>query len=231
MNTSALIVETEPFDVYGNMACDEVLCEMLPAPFILRFYRWNSEGITFGFSQRFKNVLSTLDEKRQRYKITRRPTGGGIVIHEDDLTFSFIFPSESDFNPHKTYEMLHTAIYNLYSERGIDISLAKKDEGLYEVNNPVMECFKKPVDKDLVFGGRKVLGGALRKFADYMLYQASLQFENARYSSFHREVIKEAFERLFNIRFERFELDDMMRRRINEKILTKYSLDEWIKRI
>lgn len=231
MNIIAFIVETEPFDVYGNMACDEVMCEMLPAPFILRFYRWKSNGITFGFSQRFKNVISTLDDKRKTYNITRRPTGGGIVIHEDDLTFSFIFLSESDFNPIKTYNMLHSAIYGVYKEKGVEVTPVNACNSLYDTNNPVMECFKKPVDMDLVVGEKKVLGGALRKFSDYMLYQASLQFENARYSSLHRDVIKTAFERLFNISFKTFNIDDKLMDKINEKAAKKYASDDWIKRI
>ena len=231
MSTQGVILETEPFDVYTHMACDEIMCETLPAPFILRFYRWLSNGVTFGFSQRFKDVFDTLDEMKRKLPITRRPTGGGVVIHEYDLTFSLIFPSESDFNPQKTYNILHSAIYSVYKDVGVEVSLLHRDASVYNTNDPVMECFKKPVNMDLLAGEKKVLGGALRKFSDYMLYQASLQFEDARHNFLHRDVIKTAFERLFNITFEKFYVEGKLMRKITEKALTKYSSPEWISRI
>lgn len=227
----AIIVETPAFNVYQHMACDEIMCENMPFDFILRFYRWSGDGITFGFSQRYLNILSVLDEKRKNYPITRRPTGGGIVIHEYDLTFSLIFYSPGEFNPVKTYTMLHSAIHKQYIKRGIDLTIARTPNISYDTNNPVMECFKKPVDMDLVSEGRKILGGALRKFADYMLYQASLQFENARFSSTHQDAIKSAFEELFNVRFERFVIDEKYINQIEKKKDTKYISDDWIKRI
>ncbi len=227
----AIIVETSAFDVYEHMACDEIMCETMPADYIIRFYRWKDNGITFGFSQRYTNVYSTIDESKKGYKITRRPTGGGVVIHEDDLTFSVIFYSPGEFNPKKTYDILHTAIYSEYVKSGLSVEIASSKHISYEINSPVMECFKKPVDMDLMVGNKKVLGGALRKFSDYMLYQASVQFENARFSSTHRKIITQAFENLFRLRFERYELSDEELEKVRKKACEKYLSEEWIKRI
>ncbi|MCX7642120.1 MAG: hypothetical protein N2Z20_05760 [Elusimicrobiales bacterium] len=227
----AIIIQTQPFDVYEQMACDEIMCEMLPAPYILRFYKWKDKGITFGFSQKFREVYGNLDEKFKNYPITRRPTGGGVVIHEYDITFSFIFFSPGDFNPRKTYEMIHSSIFNVYKEKGFNLSISVTNTSDYNINNPIMECFKKPVDMDLIFSGQKVLGGALRKFSDYMLYQASLQFENARNISIHYDIIKTAFENLFNISFNFFSIDDSYLSKINKKKFSKYASKLWIERI
>ncbi|MGC8866915.1 MAG: lipoate--protein ligase family protein [Elusimicrobiales bacterium] len=226
-----IVVDTPSFDVYEQMSCDEIMCETMPAECILRFYRWKDNGITFGFSQRYSKVLSTLAEDKKNYKMTRRPTGGGIVIHEDDLTFSLIFYSPGEFNPEKTYNMLHSAIYHEYAKNGFLLKIAASKKPSYEINEPVMECFKKPVNMDLMVEEKKVLGGALRRFSDYMLYQASLQFENARSSSLHTKLITEAFENLFQVRFEKYELRDEYIKRIEEKANEKYLSDKWIKRI
>lgn len=225
-----LLIETPPLDVYEQMACDEILCETLPAAYIIRFFNWKGVGVTFGFSQRFTNVFGLLDEKRRTYPITRRPTGGGVVIHEYDLTFSLIFYSPEEFNPIKTYDMLHKSIYEEYRKSGfsIDIVYSKTD---YKVNNPTMECFKKPVEMDLMMGEKKVLGGALRKFSDYMLYQASLQLPDARYDPFHKDLITSAFRKLFNIEFTQIELSYDLMRKIEDKKNQKYSNKNWIARI
>ncbi len=226
------LVKTEAFDVYENMACDEILCETMPVKYILRFFNWKDNGITFGFSQKYANVIKTLDEKYKIWKITRRPTGGGIVIHENDLTFSFIFHSPEDFNPGLTYDKLHSAIMNEYLLKGIKLEIVNKITNNYNINNPVMDCFKKPVEKDLLVNGKKVLGGALRKFSDYMLYQASLQFDDARIKfDFHSDIIISSLKKLFNLSFEEYYLNDNYYQKIKTKTEEKYKNENWIKRI
>lgn len=226
----AIIVKTNKFDVYENMACDEIMCETMPEKYILRFFNWSENGITFGFSQRYKNVINMIDDKYKNFNITRRPTGGGIVIHETDLTFSFIFYSPEIFNPLLTYEKLHSAIYNEYIQNGINIDIANGVKKDYNVEN--MDCFKKPVEKDLLSGGKKILGGALRKFSDYLLYQASLQFESARDNfDLHSRIIINSLEKAFDIKFEDYEIDKSYYERIEKKKNEKYTDLNWIKRI
>jgi len=229
---NGIIVLTNQFDVYEQMACDEVMCETMPEKYILRFFNWKKPGITFGFAQRYKNIIETLNERQKSFDITRRPTGGGLVIHETDITFSFIFYSPEEFNPKKTYDIIHSAIFEEYRENGINIDIANVSNSNYNINNPIMECFKKPVDMDLLYNGKKVLGGALRKFSDYMLYQASLQFENAR-NDFekHSKIITKGLSKKFNIEFKNFELNKDYYSIISKKKEEKYINKTWIERI
>jgi lipoate-protein ligase A len=228
----AILVSTRPMDVYEQMACDEVMCETMPEKYILRFFNWKKPGITFGFAQRYKNIIETLNERQKSFDITRRPTGGGVVIHETDITFSFIFYSPEEFNPKKTYEIIHSAIFEEYIENGINIDIANISNSNYNINNPIMECFRKPVDMDLLYNGKKVLGGAIRKFSDYILYQASLQFENAR-NEFkkHSEIIMRGISKRFNLNFYNFELNDIYYTLVNTKKQEKYIDKNWIERI
>jgi len=227
-----LIIKTKPLDVYEQMACDEILCETMPEKYILRFFNWEKPGITFGFAQRYKNIIDILSDEHKNFDITRRPTGGGIVIHETDITFSFIFYSPEEFNPKKTYNKIHSAIFEEYKQNDIKIDIANISNSNYNINNPIMECFKKPVEMDLTYNGKKILGGALRKFSDYMLYQASLQFENAR-DNFekHYKIIKKAIEKSFNLEFDNFTLNEKYYHMINNKKEEKYKNKSWIERI
>lgn len=229
---TGLVVLTPEFDVYENMACDEVFCETMPENYILRFFNWKKNGITFGFSQKFENVLKNLSDEDKKLDITRRPTGGGIVIHKYDLTFSFIFYEPGMFNPYATYEKLHTAIKQEYEKNNIKLDILNEKTTSYDTNTSVINCFKKPVEKDLMIQNRKVLGGALRKFSDYLLYQASLQIENARDNGeIHKNIIKKAFSKLFNIEFDSFVTDKNYLDEINKKANEKYRNFRWIKRI
>ncbi|MEK7722407.1 MAG: hypothetical protein AAB359_08460 [Elusimicrobiota bacterium] len=229
-----LIVETPPLDVYGQMAADEALCETMPAPYVLRFYNWKGPGITFGYSQRRQAVGEVITAAGSTIKaVTRRPTGGGIVFHETDLTFSFIFPSPvACFEPGKTYDRLHRAITAQYSLLGAGFELLKEKTKDYAVNDPVMNCFARPVNMDILYNGRKALGGALRKFGGHMLYQASFQTPDARSNSvLHRNAVAEALAGEFGLEWEAAEMPEDARLKTGAIAEAKYRAPEWNERI
>src|SRR5690349_16177933 len=73
-----------------NMALDEALLESIPqlAFPLLRFYGWMEPAASFGYFQKYEDIVnSTLLRP-----LVRRPTGGGLVPHEADWTYSVIFP-------------------------------------------------------------------------------------------------------------------------------------------
>jgi lipoate-protein ligase A len=229
-----LIIETQPLDVYGQMAADEALCEEMPAPYILRFYNWKEPGITFGYSQRRKAVAEAVAASGCIITaVTRRPTGGGIVFHETDLTFSFIFPSPGAFfEPGKTYDRLHRSINAEYARLGIPFDLLNEKMKDYAVNDPVMNCFAKPVDKDILYNGKKVLGGALRKFGGHMLYQASFQAPDARANAeLHRNAMIRALGGEFGLEWEAAEIPSAARQKAAAIAEGTYRTAAWNERI
>ncbi|HBE89120.1 MAG TPA: hypothetical protein DDW67_08285 [Elusimicrobia bacterium] len=229
-----LLVESPPADVYGQMAMDEALCETLPAPFMLRFFRWKGTGITFGYAQRAREVEEAAAARGLAgADMTRRPTGGGIVYHLSDLTFSLIFPSSGDdFRPMETYDRLHRAINSAYARRGFGFELSNARTASYAVNAPVMDCFSKPVSLDILYNGKKVLGGALRKFGGRMLYQASLQTEDARTGAArHEAAIAEGLAAELQADWEKAPLAEDALARAGALAEEKYRSAEWIRRI
>src|SRR5437660_1002751 len=70
-----------------NMAIDEALLEYATFPSI-RFYRWHSPALSFGYFGRFSDVADHASAR----DVVRRWTRGGIVFHGDDLTYSIVIP-------------------------------------------------------------------------------------------------------------------------------------------
>ena len=70
-----------------NMAIDEALLETAETPSI-RFYKWDHPALSFGYFGKFADVASHAPER----DLVRRWTGGGIVFHGDDLTYSIVIP-------------------------------------------------------------------------------------------------------------------------------------------
>src|SRR5215475_8549567 len=76
-----------PHSAAMNMAIDEALLEYATIP-LIRFYRWESSALSFGYFGRFTDIARYQCER----DLVRRWTGGGIVFHGEDLTYSVVIP-------------------------------------------------------------------------------------------------------------------------------------------
>ena len=74
-----------------NMALDEVLmyCANYDIP-ILRLYGWQPPTVSIGYFQSMDEEVDVKKCKQMGIDVVRRITGGGAVLHESELTYSFI---------------------------------------------------------------------------------------------------------------------------------------------
>lgn len=159
------------------MALDEAVLIASPADaVVLRFYDWDGPACTFGYAQPCR-VAREQCRARGWHHIApvRRATGGGIVFHDGDLTFSLIFPWGRLCAAGEIYEKIHRGIRDALESSGVMTSLWSPE---VRPSGPAQSCFVRAEPMDLVgMDGRKVLGGALRKKAGKGLYQGSLRPE------------------------------------------------------
>lgn len=151
-----------------NMAIDEALLEMAECPAI-RFYEWDHPALSFGFFGKFAEV-----EKHQGERdIVRRWTGGGIVFHGEDLTYSVVIPATDPAfaeSPTSIYEKVHNAIREALITTGQNVELAAS-----EAPKISESCFANPVRADVLANGRKIAGAAQRRTRRGLLQQGSIQ--------------------------------------------------------
>jgi len=99
-----------------NMAIDEALLEYATLPCI-RFYRWHSPALSFGYFGKFAHVACYAGER----DLVRRWTGGGIVFHGEDLTYSIVVSAnDSVFGESSVtiYERVHRALCDALNSNG-----------------------------------------------------------------------------------------------------------------
>jgi lipoate-protein ligase A len=74
-----------------NMALDEVLMYSVKNNMpILRLYGWQPPTVSIGYFQSIDEELDVKKCEQMGIDIVRRITGGGAVLHESELTYSFI---------------------------------------------------------------------------------------------------------------------------------------------
>jgi lipoate-protein ligase A len=151
-----------------NMAVDEALLAHAAMP-ILRFYRWQQPSLSFGYFGRHSDAVS----QAQGRELVRRWTGGGIVPHGDDLTYSVIIPRTDSFfskSSPEIYAAVHDAIRQALEVIEIGATLAGQAAARVSEN-----CFANPVRADVISNGRKIAGAAHRRSRAGLLHQGSIQ--------------------------------------------------------
>jgi lipoate-protein ligase A len=162
-----------------NMAIDEAILEIANAP-SLRLYRWDHPALSFGYFGRYVDVSSYESE----CDLVRRWTGGGIVFHGEDLTYSIIIPrNDPSFanTSMSVYALVHSAVRDALIANDESAELASV-AGVVDAGAAVTgrdynahSCFANPVRADVLVNGQKVAGAAQRKTRAGLLQQGSIQ--------------------------------------------------------
>lgn len=222
---------TPALNVYEHMALDETLVSASVDEIVLRFYQWvPGNALTFGYSQFVREVRSQAVSRGFTGEICRRPTGGGVVYHTGDLTFSLIFPSQQ--RPAEIYKNLHGSIQAALALSGLIARVfdAKPGTAAYapSQNHQASACFTNPVENDLLTtNGQKMLGGAIRRFGNTVLYQGSLQRPNARQNPAYKQAIIRAARSFLNTDLQIKHVPESLLTAARQLAQTQYQTPAW----
>ncbi len=120
-----LLLQSGPGSPAFNMALDEALLEAgsrLGRP-VLRFYGWTEPAATFGYFQKYADVVRATPLQ----PLIRRPTGGGIVPHDADWTYSLVFPPGHAWHLLKaetSYRRVHEWLQRAFAKLNVATELA-----------------------------------------------------------------------------------------------------------
>jgi len=218
------------------MAFDESLarsCDKNKEQFFLRFYNWGDEArpaMTFGYAQFFDEIQKEMLKNNFRGQFTRRPTGGGVVYHDGDLTFSCVFTSDIT-RPNIIYNKLHGAINKKLEANMFAPALFAPAGYAPSKNETASACFSSPVPDDIMDdGGKKILGGAIRRFDNIVLYQGSLQMPGARGRTHLINSIKQAVEEEWDAETSDLSFSEHYINNIKRNAVSLYKSDGWNKK-
>jgi lipoyl(octanoyl) transferase len=220
-----------PHSAAMNMAIDEALLEYATIP-LIRFYRWWSSALSFGYFGRFTDIARYQCER----DLVRRWTGGGIVFHGEDLTYSLVIPtSDMAFaeSSMSIYEKTHRALCDTLretGERAVVAGVADSDPGSATVatrtgiSDAGYSCFANPARADVMIDGRKIAGAAQRRTRRGLLQQGSIQGIGLQ-----RDLAQRFARKLSIDRSER-KADEKILNRARELAEQKYGTESWLRK-
>lgn len=155
-----------------NMAVDELLHSNGGELPLLRIYRWRHAAVSFGYFEKFSDATRAFPGDGIEY--VRRWTGGGIVDHRDDMTYTLSIPKGHPLEQQRgnaSYAHIHQALVEAMLACGVECQLTEaKDEG------GSRSCFIRPVPFDIVGGeGQKLAGAGQKRSRHGLLHQGSVQ--------------------------------------------------------
>jgi lipoate-protein ligase A len=165
-----------------NMAADFLLLQRYPRAGVARYrhYGWRSPAFTFGYSQKISFIRGQLPSDGA-FDLCRRPTGGGLVDHRDDWTYSLVLPRGhplEEVRATQSYRAIHEALAGALRAAGVPVTLKPVSEPKTgaEPGGPAGVCFERAEIFDVVHAetGAKVAGGAQKRNRRGLLFQGSI---------------------------------------------------------
>jgi len=179
------LIDTGPLDGPGNMALDEALLNCFqrdPAKPVLRLYGWNPATLSVGRYQDAAAALKLDLCEAEGVPVVRRMTGGGIIYHAAEVTYSVICAPEhlgGRTGVKDGFRKLCGFLLGTYERLGLDARFAvdvnPSEERLGE-RTPF--CFAGKEEFDVVVNDRKIGGNAQRRLSGAILQHGSIPLES-----------------------------------------------------
>lgn len=192
--------------------------ESLP---ILRLYSWQ-KSVTFGAGQNPSDYENLLKEYKNNF--SKRITGGGVLFHGHDISYSLILPSSfiDNRSVKETYELICSFILEFYSNLGLKASFVKDIESIVLSKSPFCQVGFEAYD--IIVNGRKIGGNAQKRAKNVIFQHGSIPIKSIKNDEkygasledfsinldFDEAInkLKEAFEKTFNAQLLESQLNE-----------------------
>ena len=219
---------------FMNMAIDEAIMiahrEGLVPPTI-RFYQWSPPAVSLGYFQDLQKEIDVDTCKDMGIDIVRRPTGGKAVLHDKELTYSFIIRESHPLVNNsilETYKKISGGMIRGLSYLGIKAELVPLREKLRsaslsngnksEIRHSDFKsiCFSVPSQYEVQVESKKIVGSAQVRKKEIVLQHGSLliELEKDKLFSVFNFPSAQIRDRL-KTRFNATSLEEILKKKIN----------------
>lgn len=221
-NKTFALLTSQKLSAKENMLRDKELFEGFEssATPIFRVYAWQ-ESFTYGISQNIDTIKNWEHLKKYDDNHGQRMTGGGILFHGNDISYSLMIPSSlvKNLTVKQSYELICSFLIEFYKSLGLNPMYAKDLESISLSKSQYCQEGYEPYDiliEGKKIGYKKVGGNAQRRFKDTIFQHGSISIDNSTYSIGNsledlgikitfkeaKELLIKSFSTSFNVMFE-----------------------------
>lgn len=200
INNNCNIVHNGKYNMEYDMKLLDFAIENKIDYAFLRFYQWYPKCLSLGRNQdekEFNNV---------NIDIVKRPSGGRALLHDRELTYSFICPIFDD-SVVNSYKKISSALILAFKKFDIELEFSRNSK------ENTSYCMLSPSYADISYQNRKFIGSAQYRKQGYLLQHGSIP-----YVFNYKEL-----ENIFNKKINKDEIISLIE--INKNISTRALID------
>lgn len=249
------LIDTGFLNGYENMALDEALLLNFSEKSrpVLRLYGWEPVMVSLGRFQKITGFLDTEKCAEKNIPIVRRITGGGMIYHHQELTYSIATTPEQlgvSRKPADAYRKICGFLLEFYRRLWLEADYAKNSDG-FHFGGRANFCYSANEQYDIVINGRKIGGNAQRWLKHAVFQHGSIPVESClneasdlllspsdnileSSTSLRHQDVNETYRYLFTLLKDSFfadteesELSEAEKNTMQELLETKYRTDSW----
>ena len=174
---------------------DEAIKSQAQEP-VFRLYAWQPRCISLGRNQK-DDFLEGVNED-----VVRRLTGGRALLHDDEITYSYVTPISIIPNGETisaSYKYISGILIDFFKTLGIELDFGggvpKLPMGQLKGSMKFDYCMLISTGADVCYQGRKIIGSAQYRKQGYILQHGGILFgydKKLLESLFHEEVTKDS---------------------------------------
>lgn len=142
---------------------------------IFRLYGWSPACVSLGRNQK-DDFVDQEFLNSCGIDVVRRLTGGRALLHDDEITYSYVCPVSSlkhGENVVESYKEISQILINAFAKLGIELDFGgtRKSQGHKDY------CMLVSTGADLCWNGRKLIGSAQFRKEGYILQHGSILYD------------------------------------------------------
>ncbi len=167
---------------------------------IFRLYGWKPACISLGRNQSDEFIDKEF-LKQEGIDLVRRLTGGRALLHDNEITYSYICPTsylKNGENVTKSYIEISQILIDKFKKIGIELNFGTTKK----INTKFDYCMLISTGADLCYEGKKLIGSAQCRKNGYILQHGSILYDYDKKlleKIFHEEVNTESITSIKSI--------------------------------
>ena len=174
---------------------DLAIKEQLKEP-IFRLYGWSPACVSLGRNQK-DDFIDYDFLKSKNVDVVRRLTGGRALLHDNEITYSFICPFsylKNGENVKLSYIEISQILIDKFKKLGIELNFGEQNG----IHTKFDYCMLISTGADLCYQGKKLIGSAQCRKEGYILQHGSILYDYN--PEFLEEIFKEKVKNIISVK-------------------------------